>query len=470
MNKTHPIKITVSFILLLICNSSFTQLQRLRVSDNRHFLVTKDGSPFFWLGDTGWELFHRLNKSDAEAYFKKRSSQGFNVIQAVALAELNGLHTPNAAGDLPLANDDPTRPNPAYFDFVDTIIDLAAKYNLYIALLPTWGDKVFKNSWGKGPEIFNVDNAFAFGKWLGIRYKNRTNIIWVVGGDRSPRDNSQDVAIWRAMAKGIIEGVGNLEDALMTFHPQPDGTSSSSRWFQQDEWLDLNMLQTGHCRDTPVWEMVSNDYNRTPVKPVVNGENIYEEMPVCFNPKELGYANAYDVRKAAYLSVFAGALGHTYGCGPVIWFSEKKDSLFAALHTWKQALDLTGANEMKYLRALIESRPMLERLPDQSLLATGGSCAANRIQATRGKDYVFIYSAYGDSIIIKANTISCNKLSASWYDPRTGKTTRIGFFEPTTQLSFMPPLPVSSPVPSQKEDWVLILDDASKNFAVPVFR
>jgi hypothetical protein len=269
------------------------------------------------------------------------------------------------------------------------------------------------------------------------------------------------------MAKGIEEAVG-AENALMTFHPQPDGTSSSSQWFQQDDWLDVNMLQTGHCRDTPVWEMVSDDYNKTPAKPVVNGENIYEEMPVCFNPKELGYASAYDVRKAAYLSVFAGALGHTYGCGPVIWFSEKKDNLFAAFHTWREALDLNGANEMKYLKALLESRPILERLPDQSLLASDDSCAAERIQATRGNDYIFVYSACGKQITIKANKISWKKINANWFDPRTGKATLIDLFDNHADLIFTPPLPAASPVPSQKEDWVLILDDASKNYKMPV--
>jgi hypothetical protein len=460
----------VIFFLFLLNGYLQAQLPRLKVSDNKHFLITEEGKPFFWLGDTGWELFHRLNKNDAEMYFKKRSEQGFTVIQAVVLAELNGLHTPNANGDLPLINDDPAKPNEAYFKYVDTLIDLAAKYNLYIALLPTWGDKVFKNSWGVGPEIFNETNGYAYAKCIGARYKDRTNIIWVVGGDRSPRDNSHDVAIWRAMAKGIVDGVGNADNALMTFHPQPDGTSSSSQWFQQDSWLDVNMLQTGHCRDTPVWEMISDDYNKTPTKPVVNGENIYEEMPVCFKPKELGYASAYDVRKGAYLSVFAGAFGHTYGCGPVIWFSEKKDNLFAAFHTWREALDLNGANEMKYLRALLSSRPMLDRVPDQSIIVSEGTCAAERIQATRGKDYAFIYSSYGQKIMVKKNKISGDKLNANWYDPRTGKTISIGVYENNGDLNFTPPLPNASPVPSQKEDWVLILDDASKNYAMPVIK
>jgi Protein of unknown function (DUF4038)/Putative collagen-binding domain of a collagenase len=445
--------------LLAVCGNAGAQLQPLRVSDNKRFLVTRDGRPFFWLGDTGWELFHRLNKVDAEAYFKKRSEQGFTVIQAVVLAELNGLHEPNANGDLPLMNDDPSRPNAAYFDYVDTLIRLAERYKLYIALLPTWGDKLYKNAWGKGPEIFNPANSYAYGKWIANRYRNRTNIIWVVGGDRSPRDHSGDVAVWRAMAKGIQEGVGGGANALMTFHPQPDGSSSSSQWFQDDDWLDMNMLQTGHCRDTPVWELIGSDYSKKPVKPVINGENIYEEMPVCFNPKELGYANAYDVRKAAYLSVFAGALGHVYGCGPVIWFSQKGGDFFSAFHSWREALDLPAAKEMKWLRDLIESRPMLERVPDQGLLADEGGCAAERIEATRGQHYAFIYSAYGRDIVVYMDKLSAEKVKASWYDPRTGKTTVIGEFDGKGKRTFTPPLPVNSPVPSQREDWVLILDN-----------
>src|SRR5690349_6787568 len=89
---------------LLIMISGNAQLQSLRVSDNKHHLVTTDGKPFFWLGDTAWELFHKLNREDAELYFKTRADQGFNVIQVVALAELDGLHKPNAYGATPLLN------------------------------------------------------------------------------------------------------------------------------------------------------------------------------------------------------------------------------------------------------------------------------------------------------------------------------------------------------------------------------
>ena len=459
--------ITAFAFFLCCCSICSAQLQPLKVSANKRHLVTADNKPFFWLGDTGWELFHQLNKEDATAYFKKRSEQGFNVIQVVALAELDGLHSPNAYGNLPFIKDDLTQPNEKYFSHIDSLIDVAAGYQLYIALLPTWGDKLFKDFWGKGPEIFNPANAYDYGKWIGNRFKNKTNIIWIIGGDRDPRENSKDVEVWRQMAKGVAEGIGNAEKALFTFHPQPKASGSSSQWFHNDDWLDLNMLQTGHCRDTEVWETVTRDYNRNPTKPVLNGESIYEEMPVCFNAKELGYANAYDTRKAAYLSVFAGACGHTYGCGPVIFFGEKESNIFAKLHGWRESLDFAGANEMKHLRTLIESRPMLDRIPDQTMLAGEGSGVAERIQATRGKDYAFIYAAYGGEIKIKAGKISGIKLNAYWYDPRTGKSKLIGSFANNKPLSFMAPLPVNSPVPSQRQDWVLVLDDASKNYLAP---
>ena len=91
-------------------------MQTLKVSDNRRFLVQEDGSPFFWLGDTAWELFHRLNREEAEHYLRTRSEQKFTVVQAVALAEVDGLETPNAYGRRPLKKNgegryDPTMPD-----------------------------------------------------------------------------------------------------------------------------------------------------------------------------------------------------------------------------------------------------------------------------------------------------------------------------------------------------------------------
>ncbi|MEX1241403.1 MAG: glycoside hydrolase family 140 protein [Cyclobacteriaceae bacterium] len=452
-------KLRLFIVLFLATSLASAQLQ---VSANKRFLQTADGKPFFWLGDTAWELFHRLTREEAEKYLKNRADKGFTVIQAVVLAELDGLRDPNPYGEVPLENNDPTKPREAYFQHVDFIISKAQDLGLHIGLLPTWGDKVFRSTWGKGPEIFNAANARVYGQWIGNRYKDRENIIWILGGDRNPRDE-KDVAIWRSMAEGIATGVGGHDKALMTFHPQPNALEDggSSKWFHRDEWLDFNMFQTGHCRENNVWDRVQYVYNLKPVKPVLDGEPLYEDHPVCFNAKDLGTSSAYDVRKLAWLDVFAGAFGHTYGCHD-IWqmYAPHREPINGPHFPWYVAIDLPGSGQLKYLRRLIESRPMFDRVPDQTLI-TDALYANDRIQATRGKDYMLIYSAQGKKFTLNTNKISGKELIAHWYNPKNGEVKEAGKFTKQPQQEFSPP---SS---GYGHDWVLVIDDASKNYPLP---
>jgi len=433
----------------------------LKVAENNHYLVHENGKPFFWLGDTAWELFHRLNKEQADYYLKRRAEQGYTVIQAVALAEFDGLHVPNPYGELPLNFDDPNQPNEKYFQHVDYIIDKAAENGLYIAFLPTWGDKLFKAEWGKGPEVFTPENAKTYGKYLGNRYKERKNIIWILGGDRNPRHGSKDVDVWRKMADGVMEGAGGADKVLLSYHPQPN-KEGSGEWFHNDKWLDFNMFQNGHCRDQPIYDKILASYNRTPTKPVLDGEPIYEDHPVCFSAKEFGTSSSYDVRKYAYLDLFAGAFGHTYGCHD-IWqmYSPYREAVNGPRIYWQEAMELPGANQMKFVRKLMESRPILERVPDQTLVVENNLFASERIQATHGKDYAFIYSAQGRVITVNMGKISGTKISASWYNPRNGVSTEAGSFDNKGQQKF------TAPTAGYGQDWVLILDDESKHYAKP---
>jgi hypothetical protein len=446
--------------IAIVLFSHIAPAQNYTVSANKRYLL-KEGKPFFWLGDTAWELFHRLDREDADYYLKKRAAQGFTVVQAVALAEFDGLEVPNTYGDKPLINNDPTKPNEAYFKHVDYIIDRAAEYGITIAFLPTWGDKVFKSTWGKGPEVFNESNAAVYGKWLANRYKNRRNIIWVLGGDRTPRKDSRDVETWRAMAAGIVAGAGGNDKVMMTFHPQPNH-EGASEWFHNDEWFDFNMFQTGHCRDSPIYDNIQRSYNRELVKPVLDGEPIYEDHPVCFNVKENGTSSAYDVRKSAYLDLFAGAFGHTYGCHD-IWqmYSPNREAVNGPHVFWQQALELPGAMEMKYVRRLMESRPITERVPDQSVVVENALQPAERVQATRGNDYLFVYTASGKPFSVNAGKISGNQLEAFWYDPRNGKVKDAGKFDNKTTMKFTPP------TSGYGQDWVLVVDDSAKGYGKP---
>ena len=427
-----------------------------RVSDNRRYLLDREGKPFFYLGDTAWELFHRLDRDEADFYLRDRASKGFTVIQAVVLAEYGGLDEPNPYGHLPLADKDPTRPIEGYFEHVDFIVDRAERLGLVIGMLPTWGDK-WNKKWGQGPEIFTPENAATYGEFLGRRYRDRP-ILWILGGDR-PIETEKQREIIRAMASGLRKGDEGRH--LMTFHPS--GGHSSAEWFQVDDWLAFDMLQSGHSRNRPNYDRIAADHARMPIKPCLDGEPGYEDHPADFNAKN-GYLDESDARKAAYWALFAGALGHTYGCHDIWQFlGPKHPPVTAARTPWRDALGLPGAGQMRHARALIESRPFLARIPDQSLLASDPGRGADRVQATRGEDggYAFVYSAAGRPFTVDLGKLSGDRLKASWYDPRRGTSEAIGTIPREGHREFRPP------TQGPGCDWVLILDDAARNFPVP---
>ena len=440
-------------------------IQLLKTSDDKRFILKEDGSPFFWLGDTTWELFHRLDREDADLYLANRAERKFTVIQAVALAESDGLRVDNAYGRKPLLQNskdeyDPTMPdlgveegnNYSYWDHVDYIVEKAASLGLYIGFLPTWGDK-YNKCWGKGPEIFNGDNARKYGKWLGDRYKDKTNIIWILGGDRQLL-TQRHFDVINEMAAGIKEG--EVVKHLMTLHPS--GGLSSSYHVHDEKWLDFNMIQSGHGKlNMDNYKMISDDYSRLPVKPVLDGEPRYEDHPIGFNSVN-GYFDDFDTRQAAYWALFAGAFGHTYG-HHCIWGMCTEQTDYYIMH-WKAAINRPGGNQMQYARSLIESRPFLDRIPDQELIAENYD-GANHLQATRGKNYVFIYSPNGLIIKVKMGRISGENVKAYWYDPRQGTASYLGEYSNLGVESFAPP---SS---GRNNDWVLVLDDSSVNYPKP---
>ncbi len=463
-----PARLLVTYTLVLLlsaaCATPAAAAPRLKVSDNKRFIVKEDGSPFFYLGDTAWELFHRLNREEAERYLRNRAEKKFTVIQAVVLAELDGLNDPNPYGHRPLANNDPTKPNEDYFKHVDFIVNKAEELGLYVGMLPTWGDK-WRNASDKGG-IFTPQNAGPYGEFLGRRYKDKP-IIWVLGGDR-PIDNDNHRAIIKAMAEGLRRGDGG--NHLITFHPP--GGNGSSTWFHAAPWLDFNMRQNGHAIDFDGrYDATRADYNRTnPVKPVIDGEPVYEDHPVAFKAKELGHTISVDVRRALYWDLFSGAFGHTYGHHSV-WqmYAPGRNPINGPLMPWFEAIDQPGAAQMQYGRALIESRPFLSRVPDDSIVVTGSvptsvpGAGTRRYVATHDAEgtYAFVYAPVGRSFSVKVDAVKGQKVKAWWFDPRTGSAIEIGEFDTKGERRFTPPNP------GEALDWVLVLDDAGKNYPPP---
>lgn len=460
------ILITFTFLVHAVLNAQDLDKKKMRVVPNGHDLQYEDGRPFFWLGDTGWELFHRLNLAEIREYLDNRSAKGFTVIQAVALAEFDGLHTPNRYGERPFINDDPTKPNDRYFAIIDSTIEMAGDRNMFIGLLPTWGDKVTLE-WGIGPVVFDTINAYHYGKWLGERYKVYKNIIWILGGDRPAMTDKDDWrSLWRAMARGI--GEATQDSCLITYHPS-GGNISTSQWFHEEKWLGLNMLQSGHGsgHDVANWETISYDRTKSPPKPTLDAEPNYEDHPVNPWPKwdpENGYYRDYDVRKQCYRSVFAGACGVTYGHHAIWQFmGDREEVINFADRGWRNAMDRPGAFQMGYLRNLMESRPMQKRVPDFTIVAGDKGENAVHMEAFRGDEngYAMIYLPIGRTVEVNTSFMKARQVKTWWYNPKNGEIQQIGTMNRLNSMAF------TSPTEGEGNDWVLIIDDVEKKYAPP---
>ncbi len=445
---------------MLCLMGSGLKAQTLTVSGNGRFLETQDGKPFFYLGDTAWELFHRLSLEEAEKYLQNRAEKGFTVIQAVVLAQIGGLSAPNANGDLPLKDGDPAQPLEAYFKHVDAIVQKANELGLVIGMLPTWGS--YWSTVNGNQKIFDRENAYSFGAFLGERYRE-SSLIWILGGDENI-NNDAERAIIEAMARGLDAGDGGRH--LMTFHPRGPGRSSD--YFHQAEWLDFNMSQSSHAaHDHDNGLFSAADYELTPAKPTVDGEPRYELIPVGFyfrGANRLDLFTAYDCRQAAYWSVLAGACGHTYGHNS-IWqmWAPGRDPVIGAVVPWMEAIDHPGGFQMKHLRKLFEARPFHQLIPDQSLIVNGPEYGGGKIRAAVAFDgsFALFYSPRGAAFTIDQSRIKGEQLKAIWYDPRYGVAHPIHTGNTFAIQTYTPP------TSGKANDWILIVENADLNLPLP---
>jgi hypothetical protein len=422
---------------------------RLKVSPNGRYFVDQDGKPFFYLGDTAWLLFQRLDRQEVEEYLKDRVAKGFTVIQAYVLRGLDIRHpdgTTSLIGEKPLIDRDPARPNEAFFKNVDHVINRANELGLVMGL-------VVAKSWhvNKHPErVFDVKNAYTFGKSLGQRYKDNA-VMWYVGGDSPPGDDRE---VWLAMVKGLEDGSGRRH--LISYHGQ--GHTSSSMWFHKEDWLDFNSIQSGHGWGAKTYEFILKDYALTPAKPTVDMEPPYENHPTGKTPR----IDSHQVRQGAYWNMLAGAAGHGYGALDLFFMYKDNEGPFPrnGFQPWRKAMAYEGSRQVGLMRRLFELRPWYKLVPDQSVIASGQAEGADHVQAARAEDRSFLiaYLPQGRPVGIHMDRISGKTIKARWYDPREGTWRKIGEYANTGSREFVPPSQ------GPQSDWVLVLDDAAKGY------
>ncbi len=443
-----------SIVLAILAPIADAADKPLRVSNNGRFLQTTNGEPFFWNGDTNWRLY-KLNPTQVVQYLNNRKARGFNIIQGPVLTHFSSYSettTYNGQG-----NTNPNSPNLNYFDHIDFIIDAAAERGMYIAPVVAWG--TFHKDFPGSTVAARAASARAYGEWLGARYRNKTNLVWIVAAEFNIDGTGNDIkTVWNALGEGLK--TGNQGKQLITIHPSyQEGRQSSADMFHDAPWLSFNMLQSSHSGDTGPGSanflLVKAAYNKTPAKPVLDAEPHYEGIAA--------WSDA-GVRRRAYWNVFAGGFGHTYGANGV-WNSYRGgyDTIeFGATTVWSEAITWTGSKHMKHMRALMESRPALQRVPAPNLLLTPSGTGPEHLIGTRHKKghYAMVYvPKKNKTFTVNTSLLSGQKIRAWWFNCRNGKARNAGTFTRGPFRIFTSP--------DAGLDWVLVLDDRSRGYAKP---
>jgi hypothetical protein len=401
--------------------------------DHRH-LVDQGGAPFLVQGDAPWSLISGLTKDEVELYLEHRRRQGFNSV-IVNLIEHKFRGPVNRFGEGPFTvPGDFSTPNEKYFEYADWVIRKAAEKGIQVFLAPIYlGYIGTDEGWIKEAAANGPEKCRAWGRYVGKRYRDFDNLVWLMGGDHNPDQVREEV-------DAVARGIKDLDNRhLMTAHCHPENSALDQ--YKDDGWLDLNDTYTYGI----VHRMLLADYNREPPMPFTLTESTYEGEH---------NASAVQVRRQAYWALLCGATGQFMGNRP-IWLFDPG---------WQAALDSVGAQDMSRLQSLFTSRPWDQLVPDQK-----HEVVVDGLGEFRGLDYLaaartadgataMAYLPTARTFTVDLSKIAGKTAKAWWFNPRTGKSDAAGDFPTTGKKSFTPP---------GEGDWVLVLDDASRNPTPP---
>jgi hypothetical protein len=409
----------------------------VRVSSNHRYLVDQKGTPFLIQGDAGWSIIVGLpTEQQVKQYLANRSKKGFNTI-VVNLIEHKFCKNPprNADGEAPfLTPGDFTTPNEKYFAHADWVIRRAADYGIQVLLAPFYlGYEGTDEGWYQEVLANGPERCLKWGMYLGKRYRDFDNIIWVVGNDHNPGPAREDVDM------AVVGIKVNDPRHLITAQCAPENSAVDQ--YGDSTWLDLNSTYTYQL----VHDSLLRDFNRKPVIPYFLIESTYE-----------GEHNASQVqiRRQAYWADLSGSTGQVFGNKP-IWLFDPG---------WEEAMDGPGSQAMAYLNELFHSRPWYKLVPDQAhRVVTGGLgelTGLDYVAAAFAEDQtnVMAYLPTSRTVTVDMTKITGDSATGWWFNPRDGTATRIGDFATKGSRQFTPPAP---------GDWVLVIDEATLGLPAP---
>jgi len=456
--KSNPIIRQVFLALLFACvvaaQAAAAPVYPLKRIAGARYLVDQNNAPYLMAGDSPQALIVNLSEADADTYFADRQALGFNTVWINLLCNTYTFGRSDASmidGTLPFTGTIPSKSsydlsktNEAYFAHVDRIINLAANHGLLVLL-----DPIETGGWLTTMLDNGTTKCQAYGQYIGNRYKNFTNIIWMSGNDFQNWSTAGNDAVVRAVALGI-----KSTDTNHIHTVELDYFVSSS--LDDTNWvptITLNATYTYY----PTYAQVLADYNRTNFLANFMVEANYEYED---NLGNLGTLTPQVLRRQEYWTLLSGAAGQLYG--------NHYSSEF--ISGWQSNLDTPGAIQFGYVNALFGSRRWYDLIPDQNhTVVTAGYGTFTSSGSVNDSDYATAARTADGALVMvylptnRTITVDMSKLrgpaTAQWYDPSSGTYSAIAG-SPFTNINTRNFTPSGNNAAGQG-DWVLVLENTT---------
>jgi hypothetical protein len=432
----------------------------VKVSANRRYLVDQNNIPFLIAGDSPQGLIYMLTEADAEIYFADRQAHGFNTAGWIDVicagrdyphntyaATVDGIRPFNAFvhGGADWTQYDLSKPNEAYFTRLDHIVEMAAKHDILVFL-----DPIETAGWLQTLRNNGLAADYAYGQYLGKRYKRFPNVAWINGNDFGGWQISSDDALVRAVAKGIRSAdPGHIQ--TVEFNP-PTGSS-----LDDPTWASLIEINGSYIYG-PTYIQMLHSYNQKPVMPTYLMEAHYELENVGND-----YGTPLVLRRQEYWTMLTGGTGQFYGNNYTWTFRSG----------WQGNIDTPGVAQFIIWKNFFASLRWQDLVPDQdhSVLTDGlGNYGDLETQVSKSDYATAAKTPDGSTAVVYMPTtrpITVNLASlkglarARWFDPSDGSYQDAGG-EPLTnqgRRQFNPP----GKNHDGDGDWVLLLEAAGKS-------
>jgi hypothetical protein len=414
----------------------------LKPSADNRTLVDQNGKPFLMIGDAPQAMVGNLSVKQAKFFIADRAQYGVNALWVNLLCDdytacnsdgttFDGIAPFTTAGDL-------STPNPAYFDRAEAMLQAASAKHMVVLL-----DPIETGGWLSVLDANGEAKARAYGRFLGNRYKDQPNIVWLSGNDfQSWRDSSQNRLV-RAVMRGLAETDPNhIQTIELDYYVSASLEDAALR-----PLLGLDAVYTYR----PTYAEELSEYKRTAFAPTFMVEANYEFE---HNGGTDG-GTTQNLRRQEWWSATSGTTGQLYASA----YSWRLTG------DWADNLDTVGIQQFSYVKQLLEPRKWYDLVPDRAhQVLTKGFGKFSKDDAIPDDTYATAALTSDGTMLfaylptVRKVTIDMSKfagtVSASWFDPTNAASTAIGSFANSGSQDFTPP----GNNAAGDGDWVLVME------------